>query len=181
LKQLGARRDSIDTMHRALADHGLAEERGMDQYVCHGEGAGEKVVGRVIGKGLAGEEMGERVYLVVDGVDGRVHHMEFADPAHIDEMRRGMIVEAAPATFGPRASDRNIAVMAEDNGGLYQPSRHVERVREMLQQQGMDPQAFVRSHVRRLEALRRAGHVERIDADHWRIRPSGPHTFHPRP
>src|SRR5262249_884940 len=30
-------------------------------------------------------------------------------------------------------------------------------------------EAFVRSHVRRLEALRRAGHVERIDDGHWRI------------
>jgi hypothetical protein len=29
--------------------------------------------------------------------------------------------------------------------------------------------AETRSHVRRLEALRRAGHVERIDADHWKI------------
>src|SRR5882762_3220157 len=32
-----------------------------------------------------------------------------------------------------------------------------------------DPEAFVRSHVRRLEALRRAGHAERIDADYWRV------------
>jgi Protein of unknown function (DUF3363) len=34
---------------------------------------------------------------------------------------------------------------------------------------GGDPEAFVRSHVRRLEALRRAGHVERLDPDQWRI------------
>jgi hypothetical protein len=34
---------------------------------------------------------------------------------------------------------------------------------------GGDPEAFVRPHVRRLEALRRAGHAERIDADHWRV------------
>jgi hypothetical protein len=46
---LGQRHDIIDTIHRALADHELAEERGMDQYVCHGKGSGEKVVGRVIG------------------------------------------------------------------------------------------------------------------------------------
>jgi len=32
-----------------------------------------------------------------------------------------------------------------------------------------DPDAFIRAHVRRLEALRRAGIVERIDADHWKI------------
>jgi hypothetical protein len=34
---------------------------------------------------------------------------------------------------------------------------------------GGGPEAYVRSHVRRLEALRRAGHVERIDADRWKI------------
>jgi hypothetical protein len=38
-----------------------------------------------------------------------------------------------------------------------------------LSDRAKDSEAFVRSHVRRLEALRRAGHVERIDADHWKI------------
>jgi hypothetical protein len=113
--------------------------------------------------------MGERIYLVVDGVDGRVHHMEFPDPARIEEVRPGMIVEAAPAVFGPRPSDRNISIMAERDGGLYQPSRHVDVIRDSFERQGKDPEAFVRAHVRRLEALRRAGHVERVDAEHWRI------------
>ena len=148
---------------------GLAEQRGVGQYAIHGQGPGEKVVGRVIGKGLAGDEMGERLYLVVDGVDGRVHHMEFPDPARIEEVRPGMIVEAAPAVFGPRPSDRNISIMAERDGGLYQPSRHVNVIRDSFERQGKDPEAFVRAHVRRLEALRRAGHVERVDAEHWRI------------
>jgi len=169
LKALGARTDIINTVHRALADHGLDEARGFDQYAFHGSGGGEKVVGRVIGKGLAGDEMGERVYLVVDGVDARVHHMEFADPARLDEVRRGMIVEAAPAVSGSRPSDRNIAIVAEDGAGIYKPSRHVELIRDSFEHQGKNPEAFVRFHVRRLEALRRAGHVERIDADHWRI------------
>ncbi|MGJ0452036.1 MAG: DUF3363 domain-containing protein [Methylocystis sp.] len=34
---------------------------------------------------------------------------------------------------------------------------------------GGDYGAYVESHVRRLEALRRAGIVERIDAAHWRL------------
>jgi hypothetical protein len=156
-------------MHRALEDHGLAEQRGVGQYAIHGQGSGETVVGRVIGKGLAGDEMGERVYLVVDGMDGRVHHMEFPDPARIEEVRPGMIVEAAPAVFGPRPSDRNIAMMAQQSDGIYLPRWHVDRIRDHFEREGKDPEAFVRAHVRRLEALRRAGHVERIDADHWRI------------
>jgi type IV secretory pathway VirD2 relaxase len=169
LKELGERNDIIKTMHRALADHGLAERRGVDQYAVHGGKLAEPVIGRVIGKGLAGDEMGERVCLVIDGVDGRVHHIEFANASRLEDVSRGMIVEAAPAISGPRASDRNIAIVAKGDDGSYRPSRHLAQIRDRLEATGKDPEAFVRSHVRRLEALRRAGHVERIDADHWRI------------
>jgi type IV secretory pathway VirD2 relaxase len=169
LKALGERGDIIKTMHRALADHGLAEARGADQYLLHGDLAGAPIIGRVLGKGLAGDEMGERVYLIVDGVDARVHHIEFADPNRVEDVRAGMIVEAKPVVGEPRAADRNIAIVATDDGGIYRPSRHIDRIRENFERQGKDPDAFVRFHVRRLEALRRAGHVERIGADNWRV------------
>jgi type IV secretory pathway VirD2 relaxase len=169
LQALGERNDIIKTMHRALADDGLSEARGADQYLLHGDRSGEPIIGRVLGKGLAGDEMGERVYLIVDGVDGRVHHIEFADSNRIDEIRRGAIVEAAPVVAEPRAADRNIAIVAESDAGVYRPSRHRDLIRDSFQRQGKDPDAFVRFHVRRLEALRRAGHVERLDADNWRV------------
>jgi hypothetical protein len=168
LKDLDHRNEAINSIHRALTKNGLAEERGVGQFALHGDGLGEKIVGRVLAKGLAGDEMGERVYLVVDSIDGRVHHMEFKDPNRIEEVGRDMIVEAAPVVSGPRPADRNIASNAEDNG-IYRPSRHLERVRDSFERQGKDPEAFVRSHVRRLEALRRAGLVERIDAENWKV------------
>jgi len=59
--------------------------------------------------------------------------------------------------------------MAETNGGIYRPSQHLEATRGIIERRHGDPDAFIRSHVRRLEVLRRAGHVERIDADHWKI------------
>jgi len=169
LKQLGERGDIIKTMHRALADHGLAEQRGVDQYLLHGDRSGEPIIGRVLDKGLAGDEMGERVYLIVDGVDGRVHHVEFAKPERLDEVRCGMIVGAKPVVAEPRAADRNIAIVAEGDGGVYRPGRHLDLIRDSFERQGKDPDAFVRFHVRRLEALRRAGHVERLDADNWHV------------
>ena len=169
LKDLDHRNEAINSIHRALTRNGLAEERGVGQFALHGEGSGQKIVGRVLAKGLAGDEMGERVYLVVDGIDGRVHHMEFKDPSRIEEVGRDMIVEAAPVVSGPRPADRNIAGNAEEDNGVYRPSRHLERIRDSFERQGKDPEAFVRSHVRRLEALRRAGLVERIDADNWKV------------
>jgi type IV secretory pathway VirD2 relaxase len=171
LKALGERNDIIKTMHRALADHGLADERGPTQYVTHGKRIAHPVVGRVLAKGLAGDEMGDRLHLVIDGVDGRTHYVETADTTKLDEIRRGHIVslDPVPTKAEPRPADLNIHTMAEANGGIYRPSQHLEATREIIERRHGDPDAFIRSHVRRLEALRRAGHVERIDADHWKI------------
>ena len=169
LKDLDHRTEVINSIHRALTKNGLAEERGVGHFALHGEGSGQKIVGRVLAKGLAGEEMGERVHLIVDGIDGRVHHIELKDPNRIEEVGRDMIVEAAPVVSGSRPADRNIAANAAEDDGIYRPSRHLERVHDSFERQGKDPEAFIRSHVRRLEALRRAGHVERIDADRWKV------------
>ena len=62
--------------------------------------------------------------------------------------------------------------------GIYRPSEHLERATAAIDRIGGDPQAFVRSHVRRLEALRRAGHAERIDAGHWRVPADLPERGH---
>src|SRR5712692_3278004 len=167
LRELGERGDIIKTVHRALEREGLAEHRHPARYVLHRENATERIVGRVLDKGLGGDEMGERVRLVIDGVDGRVHHLEM-DATRAEEVGRGMIVVAGSAPPGPRAADRNILDIA-GQGGVYRPSQHLERARSAIDRIGGDPEAFVRSHVRRLEALRRAGHAERIDADHWRV------------
>ncbi len=171
LKALGERNDIIKKMHRALADHGLADERAPTQYVTHGARIAEPVVGRVLAKGLAGDEMGDRLHLIIDGVDGRTHYVETADSSKLGEIGRGHIIslDPIPTKAAPRPSDLNIRDMAADRGGIYRPSEHLEAARPEIERFRGDPDAFIRSHVRRLEALRRAGHVERIDADHWKI------------
>ncbi len=167
LRELGERGDTIESMHRALAREGLAERRSISTYAVHRRELTERIVGRVLDKGLGGDELGERVRLVVDGADGRVHHIEM-DAAWAEDVGRGMIVSAGPDPSGPRAGDLNIQEVAGDSG-VYRPSAHFNRARTAVERAGGDPEAFVRSHVRRLETLRRAGLVERIDDDHWRI------------
>ena len=64
-------------MHRTLAEQRL--ERGTGDYAIHRYYDQDQVViGRVIGKGLATDEMSDRVHVVVDGIDGRVHYAEMA-------------------------------------------------------------------------------------------------------
>ncbi|RWG86623.1 MAG: DUF3363 domain-containing protein [Mesorhizobium sp.] len=171
LRDLGTRNDIIKTMHRALTAHGIAEERGPGQYVTHGREIGESIVGRVLDKGLAGDGLDGGLYVVVDGVDGRTHYVETGDDTRFDEVRRGHVVALEPALTKaePRAVDLNIRDMASQRGGIYRPSVHLEAAQPQIERIKGDPDAFIRSHVRRLEALRRAGIVERIDADNWKI------------
>ena len=167
LRDLGERGDILKAMHRALEREGLAERRSVSTYALHRGELTERIVGRVLDKGLGGDELGERVRVVLDGADGRVHHIEM-DAARAEDMNRGMIVSAGPGPSGPRAADLNIQEVA-DEGGVYRPSAHLSRARAAVERAGGDPEAFVRSHVRRLEALRRAGVVERVGDDHWRV------------
>ncbi|MCP4621039.1 MAG: DUF3363 domain-containing protein [Bradyrhizobium sp.] len=74
---------------------------------------------------------------------------------------------AQPPALPP--ADHNIAELARDTGE-YRPSEH-RAIAEggHLRVPGSDYDAYVESHVRRLEALRRAGIVWRADADRWLV------------
>jgi len=169
LRELGERGDIVKAINRALTARG--QERSLESYSLHGEEPAAPIIGRVIDKRLT-DELGERLGLVLDGVDGRVHHVALGAPAMAtaaEEATIGSIVEIAPAPTGPRPADRNIARIAGDSG-VYRPSEHRAMAEAAnLRVPGGDYRAYVESHVRRLEALRRAGIVERVYVDHWRI------------
>ncbi len=164
LRELGEHGDIIRNMHKALKADGL--ERDPMTFQLHDAAPETPIVGRVVDKYLT-DEMGENLTLVVDGIDGRTHHVPGIGPARVEDARIGSIIEIGPADTAQRPSDRAIAAVAED--GIYRPSRHLEQAKFEGRVPGGDYEGFVDSHVRRLEALRRAGIVERIDADQWRI------------
>jgi type IV secretory pathway VirD2 relaxase len=74
LRDLGIRGDIIKTMHRAMTRQGCA--RAIGDYVIEAGNAGSAIVGRLVDKGLHDELTGE-AYAVIDGTDGRLHHVRF--------------------------------------------------------------------------------------------------------
>ncbi|AVO42550.1 DUF3363 domain-containing protein [Simplicispira suum] len=153
LGALGEREDALHAMRRALA--------GQQRELVIGE-TGTPVLGRIVGKGLA-DELHDRGYLVVDGIDGRAHYLKLQAGADLGELPIGGIVEARPAGQ-PRAVDR--AILAASKDGTYTTAGHAAQLKRAGQR---DPQATVEIHVRRLEALRRAGIVERVGDGVWKI------------
>jgi len=68
------RGDIIKTMHRAFTERG--EASGVADYVIDSDKVGSPIVGRLVDRGLHDELTGE-AYAVIDGTDGRAHHVRF--------------------------------------------------------------------------------------------------------
>lgn len=164
LREMGERGDIIRNMHKALKADGL--ERDPMTFQIHDAAPEVPITGRVVDKYLT-DELGENLTIVVDGIDGRTHHFAGIDPAGVADARIDSVIEIGPPDTGSRPSDRTIAAITE--GGIYRPSRHLEQAKFEGRVPGGDYDGYVDAHVRRLEALRRAGIAERIDADQWRI------------
>ena len=90
LRELGERGDIIKRIHRGLTDRGI--ERGTANYVLAGESLDESVVGRLVDRGLDDELKGT-AYAVVDGTDGRIHHIKLPDLDAAGDSAPGSIVE----------------------------------------------------------------------------------------
>jgi hypothetical protein len=156
LTAMGERGDILRAMHKAL--------KGQQRDMVLEAGPASHVVGRIAAKGLA-DELHDRGYLVVDGIDGRAHYVRLPVGADLSELPVGGIVEVK-SVQGPRAVDRNIANLVRE--GLYRSADHLVQLR---QEGAPEPQSAIDIHVRRLEALRRSRIVERMADGVWRVPP----------
>ncbi len=158
LRAMGERGDIIRRMQRALG----AERRDLATFGS--AGAPGSVTGRLAAKGIA-DPITDRRYLIVDGVDGRAYHIVAPPQVDLGGLPIGAVVTVSKGPK-PRAADRTIAELAHD--GIYRTADHFVAARTD-NPRGSDPEALVEAHVRRLEALRRAGIVERLEEGVWRV------------
>ncbi len=90
LRQLGERADKFKMMQRALGEAGI--DRGAASMALFERGPRRApLIGKVVGVGLV-DEITDRTWVVVDGVDGRVHYAEVGRLQPGDMPVRGMLV-----------------------------------------------------------------------------------------
>ncbi|HHH9301701.1 TPA: relaxase/mobilization nuclease domain-containing protein [Pseudomonas aeruginosa] len=158
LRALGERGDIIRTMQRAMSG------QPRELAVFEPGDDGRTIIGRVAGKGLA-DELHDRGYLVIDGTDGKAHYVALNARDELPNYPTGAVVEVK-GSANVRSADKNIAALASD--GLYRADHHLA-IEQGRATPGRDPQEVVAAHVRRLEALRRAGIVERVAEGLWKV------------
>jgi type IV secretory pathway VirD2 relaxase len=90
LRDLSVRGDIIKTMHRAIT--GAGREPDLTGFALHGDHAADPVQGRLVARGLHDELRGT-AYAVIDGVDGRTHHLIFSNIEVTGDAKPGAVVE----------------------------------------------------------------------------------------
>lgn len=158
LRAMGERGDIIRHMQRALG----SKRRELATF--GNAELPESVTGRLVGKGIV-DPINDRGYLIVDGIDGRAYHIAVPPRVDLGGLPVGAIVTVGSSPK-PRPADRTIAELAHN--GIYRTSEHLA-VTRADDGPGRDPEGFVEAHVRRLEALRRAGIVERLQEGVWSV------------
>jgi type IV secretory pathway VirD2 relaxase len=124
LRELGVRGDIIKTVHRAMTREG--REPDVVGFALHGDEPTDRVEGRLVERGLHDELKGT-AYAIVEGIDGRTHHLRFSDLDLTGDAEPGAIVEVRPfeSSSGRRRlslavrSDLSIAVQATATGATW--------------------------------------------------------------
>jgi len=161
LRRMGDRGDILKAYHRGMSRANLDRSLDGEPIYDPAKKLARPITGKVIEKGVL-DDVNDRSYIILDTMHGEALFVETGREANLAQIERGMVVTAGPQTYAPKTSDRTIADIASKRGGIYSPSFH-----EMN-----DPGAreeFIKAHVRRLEAMRRAGHAERNSDGSWTV------------
>ncbi|HEY8570893.1 DUF3363 domain-containing protein [Phenylobacterium sp.] len=100
LRELAERGDIIASLHRAAG-----EGRRLEDLRPYADQAETPVLGRLVERGLHDELTG-RAYVIVDGVDGRLHHLRLRDLEAAGDTPVGGIVESRTVEDGVRLLHR---------------------------------------------------------------------------
>jgi type IV secretory pathway VirD2 relaxase len=110
LRDLSVRGDIIKTMHRAIT--GAGREPDLTGFALHGDQAADPVQGRLVARGLHDELRGT-AYAVIDGVDGRTHHLIFSNLEVTGDAKPGAVVEMRAYEDGQGRNRSSLATRSD--------------------------------------------------------------------
>ena len=159
LRRMGERGDIIRLMQRELTARRL-DRPGVERVIT--TEIQQSIIGRLIHRGFSDEHR-DRHYAMLDGVDGRVHYIDIGRGDGVPSVPENATVRIEPTRASVMQADRTVDAVARANGGRYSVDLH-------LAHDARASEAYAASHVRRLEAMRRAGAgPERSEDGSWVI------------
>ena len=165
LRSMGERGDILKAYHRALEDLKLIRHETFDVVYDPHDARAKTLTGKILAVGSL-DDINDNAHLIIDTTEGEAIYVKAGRRENIEDLKHGMIVTVSPADIEPKQSDLTIDKLAAKRNGDYSPAAH------QAADQGARPE-YIQAHIRRLEALRRAGHVTRNKDGSWKI----PHNY----
>lgn len=145
LRELALRGDIVKSLHRAMG-----EERALAELAPFGEESDRPALGRLVARGLFDEQTGA-AFVIIDGVDGRAHHVRLPDLGAAGDTPAGGIVEFAPGRGAARIlhrSDLTIEDQVLATGATWLDRRLVARDKTDLSDGGFGVEVAAALEVR---------------------------------
>ncbi len=165
LRSMGERGDILKAYHHALEDLKLNRRDKFDVVYDPHDVRAKPLTGKILAVGSL-DDINDNAYLIIDTTEGEAIYVKAGRRENIEDVKIGMVVTVSPADIEPKQSDLTIDKLAAKRNGDYSPAVH------QASDQGARPE-YIQAHIRRLEALRRAGHVTRNKDGSWKI----PHDY----
>lgn len=105
LRDLGQRNDIIKTIQRCLKKAGIAHD-ARPFNIFKADDPSARITGKVVSLGLSNEMTGTQ-FVIVDGIDGKLHYAEIGQLNPNDPPREGLLVTIRGQSAGVEPSHRN--------------------------------------------------------------------------
>ena len=164
LTQIASRNDAVKKLQNKI-DVGLD---GLTIYSLK-DGQGPTIEGRVVAKGIHNELYDSKFVVVKEG-NGQLHYVPAGEFRRYDELEDGSVIQVRPGKAGTGRADHNIAQMAGEHGGVYDPSHHMAHVEK--NQSYIPPEQrskYLEAHATRLSTLEESGVVEPLGDGRYKI------------
>ena len=163
LRALAERGDIIKALHSALR----GQDRDPSALVIQGQALEAPVFGRLVDRGLH-DELNGQAYVIVDGVDGRLHHLRFSSLGQTGDTPIGGLVEVRSRSLDDGASrlelvhrsDLSLDAQIKASGATWLDRQMVSREPLALSRAGFGLEAR-EALERRREQLERLGLASR--------------------
>lgn len=160
LQGIGKRSDTIVLIQRDLQALRLSRSSN-EVRIINPKEKNNHIIGKVLKYGPV-DELQDENYVLIDGTDGYVHYANVGVLKDTELLEPGMIVELSSRSGEFKKIDQSIGHIANQNNGIYSVEHH----------KAFDNQAspeFIKTHGRRLEALRQKSLVKRNQNGGWNV------------
>lgn len=166
LAKIAQKNEAVKRLYGKIQDH--ARLNDLSVYSLK-DGDGPVVTGRIVNKGIM-DELYDRKYVVVQDMDAKLHFVPVGEARSYDMTEQGSLVTVKPGGKSTGRADGNIAMIAEQNNGVYDAAVHRAHIdKEQIYIPEEDRAQYVEYHLKRLETLEKNEIVKILEEGRYQV------------